>query len=163
MCAQCIDATLTNVVPKDQLTSYKLGGATECHAPELALELRNAKSEAGGRVACGLTALASTNRSHWGHTLGPPRPMSVRASLLYLQKRPARLCFAKQSSYELGTLAYRIVTGAAVVRSTHLPAISDLYPQRLRAMFPQLVATDPGTYRSVSWGMVCSCFSAFCM
>ena len=44
---QCLDDSLTNVVPKDQLTSYKLGGAPECHAPELAQELRDAKAEVG--------------------------------------------------------------------------------------------------------------------
>lgn len=42
---QCLDDSLTNVVPKDQLTSYKLGGAPECHAPELAQELKAAKAE----------------------------------------------------------------------------------------------------------------------
>jgi hypothetical protein len=62
------------------------------------------------------------------------------------QKRPATLCFAKQSSYELGTLAYRIITGSVVVQGTALPGIPDLYPHKLHTLLPQLVAKDPGTF-----------------
>ncbi len=62
------------------------------------------------------------------------------------QKRPATLCFAKQSTYELGTLAYRIITGSAVVQGAVLPGIPDLYPYKLHTLLPQLVAKDPGTF-----------------
>ena len=62
-----------------------------------------------------------------------------------VQKRAARLCFAQQSSYELGTLAYRIITGSAVVQGADLPSIPDLYPYKLHILLPRLVATDPGT------------------
>jgi hypothetical protein len=61
------------------------------------------------------------------------------------QKRPARLCFSKQSVYELGTLAYRIVTGSAVsAAGADLPTIPDPYPLKLHALLPRLVAIDPG-------------------
>jgi hypothetical protein len=53
-CGQCMDDSLTNVVPKDQVMLHKLGGAPECHAPELAQELRAAKAEVG---ACTRTLL----------------------------------------------------------------------------------------------------------
>ena len=49
-----MDDSLTNVVPKDQVMLHKLGGAPECHAPELAQELRAAKAEVG---ACTRTLL----------------------------------------------------------------------------------------------------------
>ncbi len=65
---QCLDDSLTNVVPKDQLTSYKLGGATECHAPELAVELRDAKAEVG---ACTRAALVDMSSSKAEQALSP--------------------------------------------------------------------------------------------
>jgi hypothetical protein len=42
---QCVDDSLVNVVPKDQIMLFKLSGATECHAPELEAELRRARKE----------------------------------------------------------------------------------------------------------------------
>ncbi len=42
-----MDDSLTNTVSKDQVMFFKLGGATEYHAPELGLELRDAKAEVG--------------------------------------------------------------------------------------------------------------------
>jgi hypothetical protein len=61
------------------------------------------------------------------------------------QKRPARLCFSKQSVYELGTLAFRIVTGSAVsAAGADLTIIPDTYPLKLHALLPRLVAMDPG-------------------
>ncbi len=62
-----------------------------------------------------------------------------------MQKRAARLCFAQQSSYELGTLAYRIITGSAVAQGADLPSIPMIYPYGLHILLPRLVATDPGT------------------
>lgn len=67
-----------------------------------------------------------------------------RLWLYCVQRRPARLCLAKQSTYELGSLAYRIVTGLPVVADSPLPPIPDLYPKSLHDLLPRLVAPDPG-------------------
>ncbi len=45
---ECIDDTLTSVIPKEALMAFKLTGALECRAPELIQELRDAKLEVGG-------------------------------------------------------------------------------------------------------------------
>ncbi len=47
MPGQCVDDSLTSDVPKKEVMLFKLGGAPECHAPELAQELRAAKAEVG--------------------------------------------------------------------------------------------------------------------
>ncbi len=36
---------MVNVVPKEEVMFFSVKGAPECHAPELALELRQAKIE----------------------------------------------------------------------------------------------------------------------
>ncbi len=59
------------------------------------------------------------------------------------------LQYAKQSSYELGTLAYRIVTGESVIAGEPLPDVPAHYPLALRALMPQLVATDPSEWSHV--------------
>ncbi len=61
------------------------------------------------------------------------------------QKRPATLCFAKQSSYELGTLAYRIITGSSVVSGPDLACIPSVYPSKVHTLVADLVAAEPGT------------------
>ena len=78
------------------------------------------------------------------------------------QKRPARLCFSKQSVYELGTLAFRIVTGSAVsAAGAELPTIPDTYPPKLHALLPRLVAIDPGN-RGEAEGVDLSLFRTYC-
>ncbi len=71
------------------------------------------------------------------------------------QKRAARLCFAQQSSYELGTLAYRIITGSAVVQGADLPSIPGVYPYNLHILLPRLVMADPGA-------AICEYFGSSC-
>jgi hypothetical protein len=61
------------------------------------------------------------------------------------QKRPASLCFAKQSSYELGTLAYRIITGSSVVSGPDFSCIPSVYPSKVHTLVANLVAAEPGT------------------
>ncbi len=116
-------------------------GAPECHAPELSLELKRAKMEVGVRhVAVHLERTFLV------------RYFVILLSYLswelfsFLQKRPARLCFSKQSSFELGNLAYRIATGCGVVAGCDLPVIPDSYPRMLRILLPQLVASDPSKH-----------------
>jgi sarcosine oxidase gamma subunit len=53
-CGQCDDDSLTSDMSKKEVMLFKLGGAPECHAPELAQELRAAKAEVG---ACTRTLL----------------------------------------------------------------------------------------------------------
>ena len=53
-CGQCDDDSLTSDVSRKEVMLFKLGGAPECHAPELAQELRAAKAEVG---ACTRTLL----------------------------------------------------------------------------------------------------------
>lgn len=55
---QCLDESLTNEVPKVQLTSFTLAGASECHAPELLQELKEAKAEVCVSVADSLASCA---------------------------------------------------------------------------------------------------------
>lgn len=74
-----------------------------------------------------------------------------------LQRRPARLCFAQQSSYELGTLAYRIITGGAVRQGADLPSIPDVYPHKLHKLLPRLVAADPGMNTWTLFGVFLLC------
>jgi len=59
------------------------------------------------------------------------------------QKRPAALQYSKQSTYELGTLAYSIVTGSRVIAGEPLPDVPEHYPPTLVTLMPQLVAQDP--------------------
>ena len=80
-----------------------------------------------------------------------------------VQKRAARLCFTQQSSYELGTLAYRIITGSAVVQGADLPSIPDLYPLKLHILLPRLVATDPGTAGCEQFGCRCPLVHLSCV
>jgi hypothetical protein len=183
-----MDDSLTNVVPKDQVMLHKLGGAPECHAPELAQELRVAKAEVGACTRTLLThALVHPLPCAWAvlvarelcessggiFQLQPlrhdatfnawPRFLFTQSLVRFVavvccvQKRAARLCFAQQSSYELGTLAYRIITGSAVVQGAYLPSIPDLYPHKLHILLPRLVATDPGTAGCEQFGCSCSC------
>lgn len=70
--------------------------------------------------------------------------VAVCVPCLCPQKRPARLCFAKQSSYELGALAYRVFTGSPVVPGQEPPTIPAVYPRQVHALLPRLVAADPG-------------------
>ena len=78
------------------------------------------------------------------------------------QKRPARLCFSKQSVYELGTLAFRIVTGSAVsAAGADLPTIPDTYPPKLHTLLPRLVTIDPGN-RGEAEGVDLSLFRTYC-
>ncbi len=76
----------------------------------------------------------------------PPRVLRLRRDALVTQKRPAKVCFAKQPSYELGSLAYRVITGSTASVGADIPAS---YPQLLHTLLPRLVVSDPGV-----WGLL---------
>ncbi len=63
---ECMDDTLTNVIPKDQVMMQKLAGALECRAPELTQELRDARFEVGGHVVwCGVVGFVVMLGGWW--------------------------------------------------------------------------------------------------
>ena len=62
-----------------------------------------------------------------------------------LQRRNARLCFAKQSSYELGSLAFHMISSSPVEAGKPPPPIPDMYPLTMHRLLLGLVASDPST------------------
>jgi hypothetical protein len=61
-----------------------------------------------------------------------------------VQYKPAALDVSKQSVFELGALAYRMVTGRAVTCPT-APTLPEEYPDSMQELLPRLVHADPGT------------------